>query len=336
FYAMRGLAMYQFLAIPLIILLFSKPKDLTLLFKIWGVLSILATLKGLQQYFFGVDAFEQQWLDSGAHRTHVLFGKLRIFSFYSDAGQFGGSQAHTALVFGIMTCLARLKKQTRIFYAIVMFMGLIGMIISGTRGAIAVPICGGGLLLVLSKNIKIITLGSVLGVIVYVFFAHTYIGQGNAEIRRMRTAFDSTAPSLQVRLENQRKLKGYLASRPFGGGVGSTGNWGKRFSPNTYLANIATDSWYVQIWADTGIIGLLYYLIMIGYFMFMACYNIMFKLKNKEFKIKIIALTCGVMGVLVASYGNGVFCQLPTSFLMFISLVFMVKSPEIEQQYCAK
>jgi hypothetical protein len=29
---------------------------------------------------FGVDAAEQAWLD-GASQTHVLFGKLRIFSF---------------------------------------------------------------------------------------------------------------------------------------------------------------------------------------------------------------------------------------------------------------
>jgi hypothetical protein len=30
---------------------------------------------------FGVDAAEQAWLDDGASQTHVLFGKLRIFSF---------------------------------------------------------------------------------------------------------------------------------------------------------------------------------------------------------------------------------------------------------------
>jgi hypothetical protein len=30
---------------------------------------------------FGVDAAEQAWLDDGAAKTHVLFGKLRIFSF---------------------------------------------------------------------------------------------------------------------------------------------------------------------------------------------------------------------------------------------------------------
>jgi hypothetical protein len=30
---------------------------------------------------FGVDAAEQAWLDDGAAKTHVLFGKLKFFFF---------------------------------------------------------------------------------------------------------------------------------------------------------------------------------------------------------------------------------------------------------------
>jgi hypothetical protein len=36
----------------------------------------------------------------------------------------------------------------------------------------------------------------------------------------MRSAFDPNDPSLQVRLDNQKILKGYLATRPFGAGIG--------------------------------------------------------------------------------------------------------------------
>jgi hypothetical protein len=45
---------------------------------IWGVFSILVTLKG-RAADFGVDAAEQAWLDDGAAKP--MFGKLRIFSF---------------------------------------------------------------------------------------------------------------------------------------------------------------------------------------------------------------------------------------------------------------
>ena len=221
FYAMRGLAMYQWMMIPLAFLLFNKPKDLRWFFIVWGILSVIGTLKGMQQFFFGVDPFEQRWLNEGGAQTHVLFGKLRIFSFYSDAGQFGASQAHAAVVFGILTLHIKHNIRLRLFFAAVALAGLYGMVISGTRGAIAVPAIGGVFYLILRRNVAILSLGAVLGIAVYIFFAHTTIGQGNAEIRRMRTAFDPNEASLQVRLENQKKLKGYMVSRPFGGGVGS-------------------------------------------------------------------------------------------------------------------
>ena len=331
FYAMRGVGLYQFLAIPLLFILFNKQKDLNTLFIIWGVLSILGTLKGFQQFYFGVDPFEQRWLDQGGAKTHILFGKLRIFSFYSDAGQFGASQAHSGVVFGILALFKKSRIKLRTFFTCVALMGFLGMIISGTRGAIAVPAMGGLMFLILRKNIKILILGVLFGLGVYVFFAHTTIGQGNAEIRRMRTAFDPNEASLQVRLSNQRKLKGYLASRPFGGGVGATGNWGQRFTPHSFLANTATDSWYVMIWADTGIVGLIYYLFMIFFILITGAYNVMTKLINKDLKIQITALTCGMAGIMLASYGNGVFGQMPTGILMYVTMVFMFISPKLDK-----
>lgn len=331
FYAMRGLAMYQWLVIPLLFMLFNTSKDLNTFFIVWGILSLLGTLKGIMQFQFGVDPFEQRWLNEGGAETHVLFGKLRIFSFYSDAGQFGASQGHTGVVFGILALFKKGNLKLKGFFITVALAGFFGMLISGTRGAIAVPAIGGILFLILQKNIRILILGGVLGIMVYVFFAHTTIGQGNAEIRRMRTAFDPNEASLQVRLANQNKLKVYLSSRPLGGGVGATGNWGQRFTPHTFLANTATDSWYVMIWADTGLAGLTLYLLMIFFILFTGAYNVMRKLKDDWLKAQITALTCGMAGIMMASYGNGVFGQMPTGILMYVSMVFMFISPKIDQ-----
>ena len=331
FYAMRGIALYQWLSIPLLLILFNKPKDLNTFFFIWGLLSILGTLKGLLQFHFGVDPFEQRWLDQGGAETHILFGKLRVFSFYSDAGQFGASQAQAGVVFGILALFKKGNVKLKTFFTFVALAGFFGMLISGTRGAIAVPALGGVVFLILQKNAKVLILGAVLGLSVYVFFAHTSIGQGNAEIRRMRTAFDPNEASLQVRLENQNKLKGYLKSRPFGGGVGATGNWGQRFTPHTFLANTATDSWYVMIWSDTGVVGLIYYLFMIFFILITGAYNVMYRIKDDWLKAQIAALTCGMAGIMMASYGNGVFGQMPTGMLMYVSMVFMFIAPQLDR-----
>jgi hypothetical protein len=332
FYAMRGVALYQWLSIPLLFVLFNKSKDLDTFFIVWGILSIIGTLKGFQQFHFGVDPFEQRWLDQGGAETHILFGKLRVFSFFSDAGQFGASQAHAGVVFGILALFKKGNLKLKSFFAFVAMAGFFGMLISGTRGAIAVPALGGIMFLILKKNIKILILGGVFLIGVYIFFAHTTIGQGNAEIRRMRTAFDPNEASLQVRLENQKKLKGYLASRPMGGGVGATGNWGQRFTPHTFLANTATDSWYVMVWSDTGVIGLTYYLLMLFFILGTGAYHVMYKLKDDWLKVQISALVCGMAGIMMASYGNGVFGQMPTGILMYVSMVFMFLSPQLDQK----
>ena len=335
FYAMRGLALYQWLFVPLVFILFNTRKDLHLFFIIWGVLSVLATLKGMQQLIFGVDSYEQAWLDAGGDVTHILFGKLRIFSFYSDAGQFGASQGHTGVVFGVLALFAKNRK-FQVFCGIVAMAGLLGMMISGTRGAIAVPAMGGIMFILVRKHIPSIVLGVIAGIGVFVFFKYTTIGNDNDQIRRMRTAFDPNDASLEMRRINQARLKGYLATRPLGGGIGSTGNWGKRFSPNTFLANTATDSWFVAVWADTGIVGLYLHLFILFFILITGAYNCMFKIRDDWLKGQITALVCGMAGIMLASYGNGVFGQFPTCILMYTGMVFIFISPKLDQKIRAE
>lgn len=336
FYAMRGVAFYMILTIPIIFILYNKKADLDLFLKIWAVLSLVATFKGIQQKFLGPDPWEQAWLDGGGSLTHILFGKLRVFSFMSDAGQFGAAQGHSGVVFSILALNQKKSLKLKLFYGFVGFMGLYGMMISGTRGAIAVPIMGFALYVALQKNIKILILGAILGISVLVFFKYTTIGNGNGTINRMRTAFDPNDKSLLVRLENQRKLKVYMASRPIGGGIGSSGNWGLRFSPNTFLANTPTDSWYVAIWAEQGIVGLTLHLFILFYIVFKSSYIIMFKLKDDWTKAKMGALVSGLIGIMAASYGNGVFGQMPTGILLYTSMGYLFLAEKFDAEAIAE
>lgn len=332
FYAMRGVALYMLLIIPLIFILFGKKKDMHMFLMIWAFFSILGTLKGIMQLTVGVDPFEQRWLDSGGAVTHVLFGKLRIFSFYSDAGQFGASQGHTAIVFGILALNRKDNLRLRLFYGITALLGIYGMMISGTRGAIAVPVMGAAMYVILSKNLKAIILGLLAGISVIIFFKYTSIGNANYNIRRMRTAFDPNDASLQVRLENQRRLKEYLASRPFGGGIGSAGNWGQRFSPHTFLADTPTDSWYVAIWAEQGIAGLMLHLFILFYILIKSSYMIMFKIRDDWIKAQLSALIAGYFGIMAASYGNGVLGQIPTGILIYSSMAYLFLGRKLDQE----
>ena len=98
----RSIGIYMMLIVPLTLLFINTNKKLDYIFYIWSVFSILASCKGILQIKMGVDHWEQGWLDEGNYKTHVLFGKLRAFSFLSDAGQFGANQAYSAGVATIM------------------------------------------------------------------------------------------------------------------------------------------------------------------------------------------------------------------------------------------
>lgn len=336
FYAMRGVGLYMLLTIPITFILFQNVKKFDIFLKLWAVYSILGSLKGMMQLFFGVDPWEQAWLDAGGAVTHILFGKLRIFSFYSDAGQFGAAQGHAGVVFLIIAMNLKTNKKLRNFYYLAGFLGLYGLLISGTRGAIAVPAAGFFLYFILSKNIKLTTLGLIAGLSVFIFLKYTTILQSNYQIRRIRTALDPNNPSLQTRLNNQAKLKVYLATRPLGGGLGSAGNWGKRFSPNTFLANTATDSWYVAIWAEMGIVGLILHLSILLYILLKSCYYVFAKIKNELLRAKMNALVSGFFGIMVASYGNGILGQMPTGIIIYMSMAFLFMSLRYDKQLQAK
>jgi len=331
FYGMRGVSFYMLLVIPLILVIFNRPKDLKLYLILWGVFSLLGSLKGLQQKFIGVDPFEQMWLDSGGAAQHVLFGKLRIFSFYSDAGQFGAAQGQAGVVFGILG-LGEKNRRLKLFYLLVSALGIYGMMISGTRGAISVPIMGIALYVILRKEKKAMLLGAAALIAVFVFFKYTYIGQGNDTIRRMRSAFDPNDPSLQTRLENQRRLKAYMVTRPFGGGIGAAGGIGQKYNPGSFLSSVPFDSWYVLIWMEQGIIGLILHLFILFYIVGKTSFIIMFRLKDEQVKTSAIALTSGMFGIMVASYGNAVLGQMPTGIILYSGMAFMFLAPKHDEE----
>jgi cell division protein FtsW (lipid II flippase) len=311
-------------------LILKDRRDLKLFLMIWFGISIIAALKGIQQVKIGPDHWENTWLDAGGALTHRIQGRLRAFSFYSDAGQFGAAMGHVGLVAAIMGLGPGPWRRKWILVCIAAIT-ILGMLVSGTRGAIFVPASGAMLYLFLSKNFKVFILGLFFIGGVYGILKYTTLGNTNYQIFRLRTAVHpSQDRSFQVRLENQQKLKVYLANRPLGGGVGSAGNWGMRFSPNTFLAQTPTDSWYVRIWAEMGIVGLLIHLIILFYLLIRCCL-IVWKLTDPVIRQVMAGLTSGIFGIMVASYANSIYGQMPTAMVIYLSYVFILISPSLEK-----
>lgn len=328
FYAVRGVSLYQVFVIMIALMYMNSIKDIKVFININIVIITISVLWGARQIFIGTDAAETAWLVAGANKTHILRGVLRVFSFFSDAGQFGATAGYCGLV-GLILSFGPFSFTTKMGYRIAGLLGLWGMMLSGTRGALFVPAAGVFAYLVATRNIKVVIIGGIIVGSLYGFLKYTTIANDNNQVRRLRSALDPNDPSLQVRLENQKKFKIYLATRPIGGGIGTSGSWGIRFTPGTFLATTANDSWYVKIWAETGVVGLYLHVAMILIYILYG-YYVIWNLHDPTLKTYIMAIHAGYAGIAVAAYGNPILGQFPLSIMLYTTWAFFVIAPSLD------
>jgi hypothetical protein len=324
----RTTAFYPFMTITLGLLILRTHRDLDIFLLLVIGLSTLASLNGVKQLYIGPWPGEQRFLDEGGYVTHILWGQLRVFSFYSDAGQFGASQAQVGLM-SVVLALGPFKKWTRLVLFACGLILLYGMLISGTRGALFALIVGVFTAIILSKNAKVMVVGGLIALSFLFVLKFTYIGNGNYQIYRLRTAVNPEDPSLKLRFNTQRMLREYMSSRPFGGGLGVIGHNGTLYNADKFLSTVPPDSYYVKLWAMYGIVGFTIWLSMMLYILGKCC-GIIWNIKDSILKTKMIALTAGFAGILVCSYGNEVINNMPSSAVISLSLVFIFMSFRLE------
>lgn len=331
FYAVRGIGIYPLLMVPLTLMIFKSPREFTQLFVFVVALEVIGSFWAMKQIHVGVSATENRWLMAGAANTHVLFGKLRAFSYFSDAAQFGASQIHMAFMCFIYA-LALKKRWQTVLMVLAGVLCFYGFILTGSRGPLVIPVVAGFFFLILSKQTKLFVAGLTVGVLLFSFLKFTSIGQSNYNIARLRTALNPTEDaSFQVRKDREKRVAQYLADKPIGGGIGSAGFWGKRFKPGSFLAEIGTDGHYTRIWMETGVIGLLLYLFILGWISLRALL-IAFRLKNRSLRFMVSAWAASFVGLCVASYTNGLLVQMPTGALVYCGLAFVWLAPKWDAQ----
>lgn len=327
----RGLIFNGLIVSLITPLLITRFRQVKLLVFLYATFTLLAIGKVLMQKYAGFDYFENRWLSSGGALTHLIHSGIRYFSFFTDAGNFGSNMGCAGVVLGV-TALSVPEKSLKIYYAVVALLALYAMFLSGTRGAMIVPLGGLVLYTLISKNYRSMLAGGVSLLLIYSFFAFTYIGESNALIRRMRSAFKPTQDaSFNVRKENQKKLAAYLKDKPFGEGLGLSGGENRKISVR-FTTMIPNDSWYVKIWVETGIVGLILYLGGLIAVLVKATQIVMFKIKNKEIRGVLGAFLCGVFGLMLSAYGNPIWGQYPTMILAFVFLSLALNGRYFDRQ----
>lgn len=299
---------------------------------LWGIMSLLATAKGYWQKNRGFDSTELAWLWTYGARTHFIHSGIRYFSFFTDAGIFGATMGFSSITF-ILTFFYTKKPYIKFFYLIVSIAGFYGLLISGTRSAIAVPIAGLFFFLFLSKKWKICIISAMLLFGGIGMLKYTKIGENNRLIKRMRTAFDTQDQSMQTRIENQKALNAYMAEMPFGIGMGVENGVLPPQNKYYFVSICPADSSLVDVWKQMGIVGLCVFLGMHAILFITGSYILLFKIKNPEIRGPLTGMLCGCAGVLVASYANMVYFQFPNGILIYSCFTFVFLGPYLDKQY---
>lgn len=318
-YTIRTVAMVMLMYFVFMYHIRSK-QFLKFIVKLWLALSVFAGLYALWQEYIGFLPFEQAGLDNPEVRSLLLIdGRWRKFSIFADPVTFSYNMvASTLLCIGLIT--GNISKRKKYILGGMALLFTYVMLFSGTRGAYVLPPVGLSLLAILKMS-KRMFIGALIGAAVFLFFV--FVPTSNYTLYRFQTAFrPSDDPSFNVRKANQKRIQPYILTHPLGGGLGSTGAWGQRFAPNSYLANFPPDSGYVRVAVELGWIGLFLFCTLV-FTALKTGINNYYRIKDPELKSICLAMLLIVFALSVGNYPQEAFVQFPTNIYLFLAIAII-------------
>ena len=323
--------LYTFLVFSIYV---SSPEILMKYLKIWAILSLFSAIWTWKQQHLGLSPAETSFLYGRGSTTHLLQGGtlIRYWSTFSDAANYGCNAAGAAIAFIVFGITSKIKKD-KIFFILIGLFVIKSMFASGTRTATFCLIAGFAVYIVLSKSIRIAIPASIIGGLLFFLLAFTTIGQGNQQIRRMRSAFDKNDASSNTRAINQATMRKYMQDAPWGIGIGRGMDNVPANNKFNRMATIAPDSEYVFIWLRAGKIGITLFIITMLIMLGGACYIVMFKLKSPSL-IGIGGGLCSAFAAIqLGGYGNQVLMQFPNALIFYGGLTIVYILPYLEPEW---
>lgn len=286
------------------------------------VICFASAVYGLKQQFIGFSATETSWVMADPERFQLYYqwNMMRIPSFCYDPTTFGILMA----CFSIF-CLALFAGGTRRrhkWWLVIMFAcSLWAMAYTGTRTAFALVPIGAVFYAGLVLNRRVLLTGIVFAVLGTGFVMKS---TSSGVIFRIQSAFKpSQDDSMNLRLENQKKIQPFIQSHPMGGGLGSCGVWGKRFNPESELASFPHDSSFVRMAVELGWIGLVLYTLL-HYFVLRTGLYYFIRCRDPLIKAVYAGITTWTFMLAVACYAQEAILQLPMNVIYNVFLALLV------------
>lgn len=311
----------------------TTPKRIYQVLIVWACCSLFAVFWCWKQKNIGWTQAEYHWLYIQGHaRQHMVNGIVRYFGTFTDAANFGIHMAAAAAAFFIIAITNKIKKY-KIIFVVVALLCTWAMFMSGTRTAIFCMIAGFMVFIVLSRSIKIIIPVSVFFGLFIGMLMFTNIGNGNNQIRRMRSAFNPDDASANVRDINKEAISKYMKDAPWGIGIGIFEKDIPAWNKFRKVSLIPPDSEYVFIWVRTGKIGVTWFIICNLIMLLGACCIVFFRIKNRSL-MGIGAAWCSAFVALhLGGYANQILMQFPNIVVFYGGLTMVYIMPKIEKDF---
>jgi putative inorganic carbon (hco3(-)) transporter len=299
--------------------------------KVILILGFISALYSLKQEWIGFSSAEETWLHADEERFMLIFqwDRMRVFSFFSDPTTFGILMGYMAM-FALVLAAGPFKIWKRIALALAAVSMLLGMAYAGSRTPFVMLPVGVIFYLILTFKRETIFAGALFFMVGGVMVLKS---TNSAVIWRIQSAFrGESSDTIEVRMKNQEKVQPFIHSHPVGAGLGSTGYWGKRFSPDSWLASFAHDSLYVRLAVETGWIGLLLYMSLLFIAMKTSIYYY-FRVKDPTIKTLYLGFTITVFLLALASYPQEAITLLPTSVIFYVMLAMIVRLKDFDPNF---
>ena len=224
----------------------------------WLILAFIGSIYAYIQEYVGLRAFEFVYLASDPELLprYLQWGQLRKWSIFSDPVVFGFLMSLSG-VLCLVLAAGPYPTALRIVLALAAIPFFHSMLFSGLRAAYILPPVALAFYLMSRLSLRTVVASVILGGIL-LFLINVETGN-NALVRFQSAFYPEQDASFEVRQQNLEMIKPFIRENPLGGGLGSTGVWGQRFSPGSFLASFPPDSTYVRIAVEMGWLGLLLY-----------------------------------------------------------------------------
>lgn len=308
----------------------NSPRRVMYFLALWCGMAMFSVFWIWKQQNIGLTHAENIYVMT--NRPAIVNGRIRYFSTFSDGASCGCHMACAAISF-LVIALSNKVTFIRLIFGAAGILCVWAFFCTGTRTALLCFIFGMGIYVVLAKSVRILVptvviMGAFVG-----FLAFTNIGQGNYQIRRMRSAFRADDASLNVRDINKAALSKYMRDVPFGIGIGIEQDDVPPYNKFKVVTQIPPDSEYVYIWVRTGVVGITLFVVLTVIMFIGACYIVFFRIRNPSLRGIGAAFTCAFAAIQLGGYANQILMQFPNVLIFYGGLTLVYLLPNIDREY---